>query len=520
MNCSKCGHKNPDNAKICESCSFDLANSQGKKPKARRNIFIALSFLFAGLSPLFLIFINPRSAFLAALLSFCLTIYFIPQNIRDWKTKKIKKRAIVISTIIIIISSFQMLIFSFWSIDVPPIPNDYTINDIKSAAPEYNKSYELLLSLADNNDGSTENNVIGLSQEDVNNLENIYHIFSENNLQEATIKLKEKEKDILALWDKAEKGREIFAKLDSFPEIADLSEPNLNTEYPMLKNFRFLVFLYRTHICLQSISGNNKQALEELTMLDSIIKKITVHSRTAIMKLVCIASSAININTIDFLINNPETTNETLLVIKNLIDSFSDTQTSLRNILIFDYLSLKNEMEKMAKVPKVKYSSFSPLKLNSSLRLFRNYYDGWIAYQENHDKNRQLRIWPALFPDIPVKINNDGKLHSLYYKIYNPVGYLLVEDIAPSVEKAILLQKRFEVHSDMLKVVINARLGEKVNLKALYSVDEYIIDTENKCISYKFSARKIKPSHEFSASVSEDVEIKLPINPEVLDFTK
>ena len=103
----------------------------------------------------------------------------------------------------------------------------------------------------------------------------------------------------------------------------------------------------------------------------------------------------------------------------------------------------------------------SKLKYNSSLRFIRNYFDEWIAYDENRKKDLPLRIWPAFYPDFPVQLDKDDKLNSFYYKIYNPVGNSLIDILILPIEKIVLIQKRFEVHSDMLKVVLNLRCFNK-----------------------------------------------------------
>ncbi|MBN2590997.1 MAG: zinc ribbon domain-containing protein [Sedimentisphaerales bacterium] len=521
MNCPKCNHENPVDSIVCELCSCELTNIKEIEPeKEKIKTLRFLSIVSACMFPVFILFIKYSVlAFLMAFFSFCLTVATIPQLIRISRKRKIKRSAIVLTIIILTISSVQMLLFSFLRTDAPPISNDYTINDIKSTSPEYNQSYELLLSLG-NDDGITDSNVIGLSKEDVNNLEVIYEIFKEKDLRIISEKIKEKEEEILTLWDKAEKGRNILIELNSFPEIADLSEPILDANYPELKNLKYLIFLYRSYITLQSITDNHEQAFNELAMLNSIFKKLSLNCRNITTKIVCIAYFAQIINSSNFIISNPETPNEILLKLKDIVYSLSDKNTSFRNNLIFDYLTMKNELGKIRNEPKLKHPNFAPLKYNSSLRLFRNYFDELIAYEENQKIGKQLRIWPAFYPNIPVHIDKDGKLNSLYYKIYNPVGYLLIEIFVPACEKVISIKKRFEIHSDMLKVILNLRLDKKADIKVLDYGDEYSIDVENKFISYTFNAHKVNMPHEFSDSVSEDIEIKLPINPEVLGLTE
>ena len=285
MQCPKCGHNNPDDAKICELCSFDFKDLNSEQPKSKRRKFPILSVFFACIAPIFLVFIKPTFAFIAAFFCFCSTIASVIKAPKNRREKKLKLRTIVFAGIMLTFSSLFMLILSYWRIDAAPIPNDYTINDIRSAAPEYNQSYELLHSILDKNDNSQDKYAIGLSEEDLNNLLEIHDISKENDLQVISQKIKEKEQDILALWDKAKKGRDIFERLDSFPEIADLSEPYINIPYT--KDLKELLYLYQNYICLQSINGNHEQAFNELSMLDSIFKKMSLNARSIIMKLIC-----------------------------------------------------------------------------------------------------------------------------------------------------------------------------------------------------------------------------------------
>jgi hypothetical protein len=163
----------------------------------------------------------------------------------------------------------------------------------------------------------------------------------------------------------------------------------------------------------------------------------------------------------------------------------------------------------MVNVPKLKNSPNRPLKYNSTLRFFRNYFDKLIANDENRDINNKFKIWPSFFPNIPVKMNNINKLDSLYFRIYNPEGYALIELVVPALDKAVLTKTKLLIYSDLLKIVLNARLGEEVDLTARAYSNEYIIDIENKYIA--------SPGPDEKIGTRDD--IKLPINPEVLGFT-
>jgi hypothetical protein len=180
----------------------------------------------------------------------------------------------------------------------------------------------------------------------------------------------------------------------------------------------------------------------------------------------------------------------------------------LRNSIIFDYLSFKNELRKISTTTRMKYSTFSPLKLNSSFRVLRNCCDGLIAAEDNHQDTQEYSVWPTIYPELPITIDPNGNF-PWYYKTYNPIGSLLIGIITPSFERISQIKTKLQIHSDLLQIVLNKRLGKDINLKARAYSDEYIIDIENKKI---FSPGPDDISH-------NDDDIKLIINPKVLNFT-
>ena len=156
----------------------------------------------------------------------------------------------------------------------------------------------------------------------------------------------------------------------------------------------------------------------------------------------------------------------------------------------------------------MKYSTISPLKLNSSLRALRNCFDRWIAAEENRRNIEEFSVWPAIYPDLTVAIDPNGN-YPWYYTAYNPLGSLLIGVLTPAFERFFQIKMKVQIHSDLLQIVLNKRLGKDINLKARAYGDEYIIDVENKKI---FSPGPDGIPH-------NDDDIKLIINPEVLNFS-
>jgi hypothetical protein len=402
--------------------------------------------------------------------------------------------------------SFFAVISTYFCIDAAPIPNDYTLKDLKSAAPKYSETFNLLHNLADEKYQNT-GHAIGFTSEDIERNEEIHNIFKQDDLQNISQHILENEKEIYLLWEKAQKGRDVIIELNTFPEIADLTKPKLELDIYYLPNLRQLAYLYHSYICLQSIKGNHQTAINELIRFDSLLKKMNLYAHSMITKLVCIACFVIDISTANFIINNPQTPMESLLAIKENIIPLTNEQTSFRNSLMFEYLVYKNETKKVSNTKGLRRPYFSPLKLNSSLRLYRNFIDKWIADEDNLTPPKEMRVWPAIYPNLPVTIDKEGKLPG-YYKVYNPVGFLLIGIFTPALERVLVIRKKWQVHTDMLQIVLNKRLGEEVSLRALAYSDEYIVNTEKNLI--------FSPGPDGLNDTKDD--IKLSINPELLGW--
>lgn len=491
MSCPKCRTENPDGAQICSSCGQVLKNNTGEKPvaKPKTSRLAIASFILSFLSiPLF---------YLAGIPSIILGIISIVQTGKS--QGKLKGKPFAIAAIAI------SLFFSLWSLDAPSIPNDYTIADLRSTSQECEKSYELLKKLADENDLLPDAPAIGLSQQDVNNLDKINKIFKEDGYENIYAKLTANAENILRIWQNAQKGRDIINQLNTFPEIADLSEPYITELFKFLSNFRRLILLHRDFVCLQSCQGNEKIALNELLKLDNVVRKFNVNARSFITKLVCIAGFSVNIETANFIINNPKTSENSLNLLAEHFQPLTNEHTSLQNPMIFEYLMFKNELINIDK--KSKHSSF--LKLNSTLRLYKNSCDYRIVAEKRCQESGKLSIWPSIYPDLLVQIDPNGNT-PWFYKAYNPIGSSFITILTPAHDRIFQINTKLQIHYDLLQIVLNKRLGREVNLKARAYGDEYIVDLENKKI---FSLGPDGIPH------TKD-DIKLMINPEVLNFKK
>lgn len=396
------------------------------------------------------------------------------------------------------------------SIDASPVPDDYTVADLRSAPPECRRSYEILKSLSEPKGSQKERSETGLFPKDVNVIDQVNDAIREADWTRLSQILEEKSDDIIRAWKNAQKGRDIISELNTFGAISDLTEPDWEANIGFCGRLRELGFLYQAYARLQIQQGNAQIATEQLIEFDSVISKLSINARSTVTKLVCFACFWIDIQAANLIINNPQTSQESLKLLAQHFAPPQIEQISLRNSLITEYLTFKNLLNSLPflrRFPQVKNLPF--LKRNSTLRVSRNFFNDLIYTYEKQEatKTEQLSVWPWLYPDLgPVDL--EDRL-PWYYKRYNPVGSMLLEVTAPALGRVLEIKEKHAVNFDLLQIVLNKRLGRDINLKARAYSDEYIIDVENKKI---FSPGPDGQPH------TED-DIKLIINPEVLGFS-
>jgi hypothetical protein len=75
-----------------------------------------------------------------------------------------------------------MVLLTYWRIDAAPLPDDYTISDLRSAPAQYNQTYDLLKSVVED-EHQPGAPAIGLSADDVTKSIEIDDIFKEDDLE-------------------------------------------------------------------------------------------------------------------------------------------------------------------------------------------------------------------------------------------------------------------------------------------------------------------------------------------------
>jgi len=495
MQCPKCGRENPGEPHTCNLCGHDLTGlSEPFVPKTSKT---AIASLVLGLLSIFTLFITA----LPAIVLGCIAL----RQIRKRRSHLKGERLAIIGCCIPIIGVpvFLAVAYPIWKLDAPPIANNYTISDLRSAPDQYSDSYEVFNSLGDPDANISDAPAIGLPEQDIETLDEIYAVFKKDDYTQICEALEANAVSIQTLWENSQKGQAIISQLDTFPEIADMAEPFMDAEIVFLKNLRHMAHLYSLYVCLQAQQGNEQIAITELLRLDSVCRKYDLNARSLASKLVCMAIFTEDLQRANFIANNPRCSDELVAVVAEHFGPFPEERLSMRNPTIFEHLILGNELTKVL--------GKAPLKFNSTLRLHRNFTDDWLALDEDaawHTRER-FSIWPSIYPELPVSIDPNGWL-PWHYKVYNPVGSMFIEILLPAMERIRQIRTKVQINNDLLQIVLNKRLGKPINLKARAYGDEYIVDLESKKI--------FSPGRDGQIDTKDD--IKLPINPEVLGWTE
>ena len=205
MRCPKCGTENPDGAQICRSCGYvpksDAADKPVAKPKTSR---LAIASLVLSIFGLFTFLITALISIALGITSLC--------RIKKHKPE-LKGKCIAVTGIIISVASIVIFtgIFVLWNIDADPIPDDYTIADLRSAPPECARSYELLMSLSEEQECPPDAPKIGLSTQDVNTIEQLNEVIKEGDYSKITDVLEANADNIKQAWANGKKGRNCYS---------------------------------------------------------------------------------------------------------------------------------------------------------------------------------------------------------------------------------------------------------------------------------------------------------------------
>jgi len=492
MNCPKCGNENADNVWICRSCRHVLRDNMTVKSRISR---LAVLSLVLGVSSSVLFVLTGLPAIIIGVVS----IVRIRRSGGRLRGKYVALAGMNLSI------ALMCIFFLLWSRDAPPIPNDYTVADLRSAPAECAESFEILKTLIDESWGLPGSPAIGLTERDAEVIKEVCEVLKEGTTSDISKTLDNYAEDIKHAWAGTGQARQVIARLNGFPEIADLTEPGLGVKTMRWHNLITFVRVYRAYARLQTQQADVHTLTVKLIELDSVCRKISLNARILVPKLICLVCIEQNMTTGNCIVNNPAASSESLSLLAEHFKPLTDEQMSLRNGILCEYLLLKDTVSEVAKQGDRGKNIL--LKSNSMLRLYRNFYDDWIDSLENRTNAPRVRfsVWPDAYPfaEPSISFDNEPPL-TLLYRVYNPLvtitGFIYKEGFGRTPSTWI--------YDDLLQIVLDKRLGREVSLKARADGEEYILDVEDKKI---FST-----GPDGKAGTKDD--IKLPINPEVLQM--
>jgi len=400
------------------------------------------------------------------------------------------------------------IFYWIWSRDAPPIPNDYTIADLRSAPAECAESFQILKTLIDEDHNIPGAPAIGLSDGDLDMIAEIRDVLEEKTAAEIAQILSHDANDIKAAWANSQRARDTIRRLNEFPEIADLTEAGDGFKMMRWRNLIELAHLYEVYTYLQTTQDDIHAFTSELIELDSVSRKLSLNARLFIERFICHLCLETTIKASNAIVNHPKTSKNTIELLATHFTLLNEEQLSLRNSVLFEYLLIKNAVLNNSGVSLT--GKIPLLKRHSTLRLYKNRCDDCLNAMEQtgNTTTERLSVWPVHYPFKETDPFRNGKLLLLIYRGYNPLGSTGIQGMR--FFSNINQKKGFRllVRNDLLQVVLNKRLGKNVSTKARAYGDEYIIDVKNKKI--------FSPGPDGKVGTKDDIELR--INPKVLGW--
>lgn len=196
--------------KQVQSCNQEAFCDESVHPEMSK---LAILSLVLGILSLFFFVLAAIPAIVIGILS----ILIIRSSAGEIRGKYIALTGISVSIV------FMFVFYLLWRIDAPPIPNDYTIADLRSAPAQYAESFEILKTLLGENGDSSVVPAIELTKSDSSMIAEIKGIMETAATPEITKAISYNTEEINQIWADNERARDIIHQLDEFPEITEES---------------------------------------------------------------------------------------------------------------------------------------------------------------------------------------------------------------------------------------------------------------------------------------------------------
>jgi hypothetical protein len=426
------------------------------------------------------------------------------------------KRAVFGIVFPLVFGVFLGGVFYVWSIDAPPVPNEWTIEDLRSAEPEYNVTWEILNEL--NKKSFELKDGGGNCSKDAENISVYSKVFSGKDYSEMRQAVKDNAERIEQLWADAEEARHIINRLSEYEQIASLTEPDLKFFCRFLSPLRQVYLRHIMHSILLVEQGKENQAVDEILKYNDVIKKYSLNSRSLLEMFLCDAILAQEFKLASYICCCGNVSNEQIKRLENQVLKNIDDVIDLKNSFTFEYLFFKEHMDVYGKLAGLK-TQFN--KANSTKRFYMNNISSYFD-EKGGVENKLLDVWPDSYPDIlkceiSFPISDLDKLPRRYY-LYNPIGSMLVSMLQPTFEKIVEMHDRLKDDHQVLGVVFALRLGDGEAFRKYSRGIEYTVDIDDMVI-YAGTEQGDVAACKTGCCGGRGAKRKFFLNPDVMDMS-
>jgi hypothetical protein len=401
-----------------------------------------------------------------------------------------RAKLIVVSlSIVLFLLALVLVAYFLWSLDAAPVPSEPTLADLKSAPAEYSQTYELLVSLkpvlvrpdpceqtASDMTESIEQllpqilenlKTMNWPEEELTPEEALMQLASGQDYADASSHLAEHEDAFDKMWAAAEENYQVIRSMAEFEEIADLTEPNIDSirKAPYVDAFKDMGCLYRLRVLKRLGTAHYDEALSDFALFHEVVRKLSVNARPVLTKSTCYQILRDDILFANWLVNNVESHDAGHAVWDSAFRSLTNSEISGRNAVLFEYLIVRKELDRLG-------PSQTGYKRNSTIRLLRH------SFALEKDVNT---VWPEVYPRNMTVLNAYGE-PSCSYMYYNPIGVFYWSIAVPLFGR--INQQRLELAAsdEMFQIVLANLKGAEYDMSSSVFADKYVIDIERECL--------------------------------------
>ncbi|MDH3347998.1 MAG: hypothetical protein OEM02_07855 [Desulfobulbaceae bacterium] len=369
--------------------------------------------------------------------------------------------SLYLRTIILTVLSLTLI----WIIhDQSPISSKYSWSDLPVPSENADESYGLVNQLL----GSGEQGIdIDLSGVDIREA-------IENPLMF--------EQEIITLWEDIEPARVIINELNSYDQIADLSNVDDVIQHDVI-NIVYIARIYGAYAALMTEKSESEEAARQLAQLHSVIRKILPFSRFLINKCIWMAAANQNITNAKMISTYPGVHLATLRILKQGFSPLTDQEISCRTLFISELFFIINPHEVHG------YNDFFEA-ICSSFILSESYDSKWnrlflkfttpIIIRKNTTRNFIVQLFDHIIEesdDHPLRFTKSKEFVSQYKKEldYGNIGgwvfnnYSIV-DLVGYTENIL----NAKVRSDLLAIYLSEHLGVAYKIRDYFSGNDYV----------------------------------------------